>query len=190
MLVLFVVPLGPVRDERQAPGERLVRDDAQRVDVGLRPGSRRHRRRVRRVAAAEAVGKYTRTLAKLYTLVGKTSSRAYAALERVEELVALRTAQLVAKVPKRAPARRALTSANRPRARSSTSTGSPNTAAARSAPASDSSTGSSSIVGKSRTPPGSSTAAEPSATRTSVIGSPPSISRRGWPTAAANACAG
>ena len=46
-------------------------------------------------------GKYRRTLARLYTLVGKTSGRAQVALERGEELVALRTARLVARVPKR-----------------------------------------------------------------------------------------
>ena len=46
-------------------------------------------------------GKYGRTLARLYTLVGKTSGRAQGALERGEELVALRAAQLVARVPKR-----------------------------------------------------------------------------------------
>jgi hypothetical protein len=50
-------------------------------------------------------GKHKRTLARLFTLVGKTSSRACAALERGEELVAMRTAQLVARVPKRSPAR-------------------------------------------------------------------------------------
>lgn len=50
-------------------------------------------------------GKYGRTLAKLYTLVGKTSWRAQGALERVEELVAARAAQLAARVAK--PARRA-----------------------------------------------------------------------------------
>jgi hypothetical protein len=47
-------------------------------------------------------GKYGKTLARLYTLVGKTSGRAQGALERGEELVALRAAQLVARVPKRA----------------------------------------------------------------------------------------
>jgi hypothetical protein len=52
-------------------------------------------------------GKYGKTLARLYTLVGKTSGRAQGALERGEELVALRAAQLVARVPKRSPARRA-----------------------------------------------------------------------------------
>lgn len=52
-------------------------------------------------------GKYGRTLARLYTLVGKTSGRAQGALERGEELVAMRAAQLVARVPKRSPARRA-----------------------------------------------------------------------------------
>jgi hypothetical protein len=46
-------------------------------------------------------GKYGRILARLYTLVGKTSGRAQDALERGEELVALRAAQLVAQVPKR-----------------------------------------------------------------------------------------
>jgi hypothetical protein len=46
-------------------------------------------------------GKYGRTLSRLYTLVGKTSGRAQGALERGEELVALRAAQLVAQVPKR-----------------------------------------------------------------------------------------
>ena len=50
-------------------------------------------------------GKYGRTLARLYTLVGKTSGRAQGALERVEELVAARAAQLAAQVAK--PARRA-----------------------------------------------------------------------------------
>jgi hypothetical protein len=52
-------------------------------------------------------GKHRQTMARLFTLVGKTASRAYDALERGEELVALREAQLVAKIPKRAPARRA-----------------------------------------------------------------------------------
>lgn len=46
-------------------------------------------------------GKYGKTLARLYTLVGKTSGRAQGALERGEELVALDTARLVAQVPKR-----------------------------------------------------------------------------------------
>ena len=46
-------------------------------------------------------GKYRRTLARLYTLVNKTSGRAQVALERGEELVALDTARLVAQVPKR-----------------------------------------------------------------------------------------
>ena len=49
-------------------------------------------------------GKYKRTLARLYTLVGKTSGRAQGALERAQELVPLRTAQLTARVAK--PARR------------------------------------------------------------------------------------
>ena len=49
-------------------------------------------------------GKYGRTLARLYTLVSKTSGRAQGALERVEELVAARAAQLAAQVAK--PARR------------------------------------------------------------------------------------
>ena len=48
-------------------------------------------------------GRYGKTLARLYTLVGKTSGRAQGALERAEELVALRTARLVARVPKRQP---------------------------------------------------------------------------------------
>ena len=52
-------------------------------------------------------GKYGRTLARLYTLVGKTSGRAQGALERGEELVAMRAAQLAARVPKRSSARRA-----------------------------------------------------------------------------------
>ena len=51
-------------------------------------------------------GKYGRTLARLYTLVSKTSGRAQGALERVEELVAARAVQLAAQV-KRQPARRA-----------------------------------------------------------------------------------
>jgi hypothetical protein len=46
-------------------------------------------------------------MARLYTLVGKTSGCAQGALERGEELVALRAAQLKASVPKRSPARRA-----------------------------------------------------------------------------------
>ena len=46
-------------------------------------------------------GKYGQTLARLYTLVGKTSGRAQGALERAEALVALREARLVARVPKR-----------------------------------------------------------------------------------------
>jgi hypothetical protein len=41
------------------------------------------------------------------TCFGKTSGRAPGALERGEELVAMRAAQLVARVPKRSPARRA-----------------------------------------------------------------------------------
>jgi len=52
-------------------------------------------------------GKYGRILARLYTLVGKTSGRAQGALERGEELVALHAAHLAAQAPKRAPARRA-----------------------------------------------------------------------------------
>ena len=48
-------------------------------------------------------GRYGRTLARLYTLVGKTSGRAQAALERGEELVALRAAQRTAQGPKRGP---------------------------------------------------------------------------------------
>ena len=46
-------------------------------------------------------GKYGRTLARLYTLVGKTSGRAQVALERGEELVALDTTRLVAQAPRR-----------------------------------------------------------------------------------------
>jgi hypothetical protein len=46
-------------------------------------------------------GKYGKTLARLYTLVGKTSGRAQGVLERVEELVALRATRLVAQAPKR-----------------------------------------------------------------------------------------
>ena len=49
-------------------------------------------------------GKYGRTLARLYTLVGKTSGRAQGALERGEELVTLHTAHLATK---RSPMRRA-----------------------------------------------------------------------------------
>lgn len=45
--------------------------------------------------------KYGTALARLYTLVGKTSGRAQGALERGEELVALRAAQRVAQVPRR-----------------------------------------------------------------------------------------
>jgi hypothetical protein len=52
-------------------------------------------------------GKYSRILTRLYTLVGKTSGRAQGALERGEELGALHAAHLAARVPKRAPARRA-----------------------------------------------------------------------------------
>jgi hypothetical protein len=46
-------------------------------------------------------GKYGKTLARLYTLVSKTSGRAQGALERGEELIALRAAQLVTQIPKR-----------------------------------------------------------------------------------------
>ena len=46
-------------------------------------------------------GKHKRTLARLYTLVGKTSGRAQGALERGEELVALHEAHLAARAPKR-----------------------------------------------------------------------------------------
>jgi hypothetical protein len=46
-------------------------------------------------------GRYGRTLSRLYTLVGKTSGRAQGVLERGEELIALREARLVARVPKR-----------------------------------------------------------------------------------------
>lgn len=52
-------------------------------------------------------GRYGRTLARLYTLVSKTSGRAQGALERIEDLVAARAAQPVAQAPNRAPARRA-----------------------------------------------------------------------------------
>jgi hypothetical protein len=52
-------------------------------------------------------GRYGRTLARLYTLVGKTSGRAQGALERGEELVALHAAHLAARVPKRSSACRA-----------------------------------------------------------------------------------
>ena len=51
-------------------------------------------------------GKHKLILARLYTLVGKTASRANAALERGEELVSLRAAHLAAQAAKRAPARR------------------------------------------------------------------------------------
>jgi hypothetical protein len=40
-------------------------------------------------------GKYGKTLARLYTLVGKASGRAQGVLERAEELVAPREARLV-----------------------------------------------------------------------------------------------
>jgi hypothetical protein len=52
-------------------------------------------------------GRDKRTLTKLYTLVGRLASRAYDALERGEELVALRATQLVARIPKKASGRRA-----------------------------------------------------------------------------------
>ena len=52
-------------------------------------------------------GKYGRTMARLYTLVGKTAGRASAALERGEELIALRVAHEAAISAKRSPARRA-----------------------------------------------------------------------------------
>jgi len=60
------------------------------------------------VTADEAVtqlpsprGKYAKILARLYTLVGKTSGRAQGALERGEELIALHATHLQARVPKR-----------------------------------------------------------------------------------------
>jgi hypothetical protein len=47
-------------------------------------------------------GRYARTLARLYTLVGKTSGRAQGVLERVEELVTLHVARRAAQaVPRR-----------------------------------------------------------------------------------------
>ena len=46
-------------------------------------------------------GRYGRTLTRLYTLVGKTSGRAQAALERGEELGALHAAHRAARSPKR-----------------------------------------------------------------------------------------
>jgi len=46
-------------------------------------------------------GKYRQTLARLYTLVGKTSGRAQGALERGEELVARHEAHLAVRIPKR-----------------------------------------------------------------------------------------
>jgi len=46
-------------------------------------------------------GRYGRTLARLYTLVGKTSGRAQGVLERVEELVTLRAARRTAQAPGR-----------------------------------------------------------------------------------------
>jgi hypothetical protein len=53
-------------------------------------------------------GKHRRTLARLFTLVAKTSGRAQGALERVEELVVLHDAHLAAiRAAKRSPARRA-----------------------------------------------------------------------------------
>jgi hypothetical protein len=55
-------------------------------------------------------GRYGQTLARLYTLVGATATRAAEALDRGEELVAVRKAQLVAQVAqtaKRSSARRA-----------------------------------------------------------------------------------
>jgi len=55
-------------------------------------------------------GRYGRTLARLYTLVSKTSGRAQGALERGEELVALHAAHRaaqVARTTKRSPVRRA-----------------------------------------------------------------------------------
>jgi hypothetical protein len=52
--------------------------------------------------------KHKQTLARLYALVSKTSSKANAALERGEELVALHDAHLAAtRAAKRSPARRA-----------------------------------------------------------------------------------
>jgi hypothetical protein len=53
-------------------------------------------------------GKYGRTMARLFTLVAKTSGRAQGALERSEELVALHDANRAAvRNARRAPARRA-----------------------------------------------------------------------------------
>ena len=50
---------------------------------------------------AKPRGRYGKTLARLYTLVGKTSGRAQTALERGEELVALHAAHRAAQSPKR-----------------------------------------------------------------------------------------
>lgn len=47
-------------------------------------------------------GRYGRTLARLYTLVSKTSGRAQAALERSEKLVALHAAHRAAQASKHA----------------------------------------------------------------------------------------
>jgi len=46
-------------------------------------------------------GRYGRTLARLYTLVGKTSGRAQGVLERAEELLAVRAALRASQVSKR-----------------------------------------------------------------------------------------
>lgn len=51
--------------------------------------------------------KHKQTVARLYSLVGKTASRVFAALERGEELVAMHAAYLAARTGKRSPARRA-----------------------------------------------------------------------------------
>ncbi len=51
-------------------------------------------------------GKYKRTMARLYTLVGKTGRPGERRARAGEELVALRKAQLVAQVAKRPPAPR------------------------------------------------------------------------------------
>jgi len=59
------------------------------------------------IEAIRSGKKHKQTLARLYALVSKTSSKANAALERGEELVALRDAHLAAQAAKRSPARRA-----------------------------------------------------------------------------------
>jgi hypothetical protein len=75
-------------EKEKSAFDRICRDLPRLRGPRRGRGAGGHRRRGRDEPAAETAGQYGRTLARLYTLVSRTSGRAQGALERGEELVA------------------------------------------------------------------------------------------------------